>query len=80
MAVRQVVSHLPGIFYQRPSPDEPAFKQPGDMVAAGDVLGLVEIMKSFHEIKSEGAGRLARYHLGNGEEVAPSQIIADIEG
>jgi biotin carboxyl carrier protein len=80
MAVRQVLSHLPGIFYQKPSPDEPVFKAPGDAVAAGDTIGLIEIMKSFNEAKSEVSGKLIRYLVKNGEEIAPGQALAEIEG
>ena len=42
---KQILAPLPGIFYRRPSPDEAPFKQPGDAVAAGETVGLVEAMK-----------------------------------
>lgn len=80
MAVRQILSHLPGIFYHQPSPSEPVFKTAGDTVAAGDVIGLIEIMKSFNEVKSEVAGKLVRYLVENGAEIMPGQPIAEIEG
>ena len=79
MAVRQILSHLPGIFYQQPSPSEPVFKSAGDSVAAGDVIGLIEIMKSFNEVKSEVPGTLVRYLVGNGDEIMPGQPIAEID-
>ena len=34
-----------------PAPDQPAYKNDGDTVAVGDVIGLIEVMKSFHEVK-----------------------------
>ena len=43
---RQILSPLPGTFYRRPSPDKPVFKEVGDVVAVGDVIGLIEVMKS----------------------------------
>lgn len=48
----QILSPLPGTFYRRPSPDQPPYKEVGDSVAKGDVVGLVEVMKSFHEVLS----------------------------
>ena len=50
---RQILSPLPGTFYRRPSPDQPNFKSVGDAVAVGDVIGLIEVMKSFHEVLME---------------------------
>ena len=47
-----------GMFYRRPSPEAAAFGNDGDSVAADDVIGLVEVMKSFHEVK---AGRERRH-------------------
>ena len=50
MSKTEIMSPLPGIFYRRPSPDSPPFKNDGDSVAASDVIGVVEVMKSFHEV------------------------------
>jgi hypothetical protein len=49
----QILSPLPGTFYRRPAPDKPPYKDEGDTVAVGDVIGLIEVMKSFHEVKAE---------------------------
>ena len=43
-----------GVFYRRPDPDSPPYVNEGATVTAGTVLGLVEIMKSFHEIAYGG--------------------------
>lgn len=45
-----------GIFYRRPSPDSPPYVEVGSAVAAGNVLGLVEIMKCFYQITYDGPG------------------------
>ena len=52
---KQLLSPLPGTFYRRPAPDKPAYKNDGDTVAVGDVIGLIEVMKSFTEVKAEVA-------------------------
>ena len=36
----QILSPLPGTFYRSPSPGQPAYKNDGDSVAVGDVIGL----------------------------------------
>jgi acetyl-CoA carboxylase biotin carboxyl carrier protein len=45
-----------GIFYRRPSPDAPPYVEVGAEVSAGSMLGLVEIMKCFHQITYGGLG------------------------
>ncbi len=65
MASSQIVSPLPGTFYRQPSPDQPPYKSEGDDVQKGDVIGLVEVMKSFHEVKAETEGTLAKYLIEN---------------
>lgn len=45
-----------GIFYRRPSPDEPLYVNEGDTVTRGQVLGLVEVMKCFNQIIYGGDG------------------------
>ena len=54
----EIMSPLPGMFYRRPSPESPPFKNDGDSVVAADVIGVVEVMKSFHEVHAgvDGAG------------------------
>ena len=70
---------LPGIFYRKPSPDTPAFKNDGDSVAIGEVIGLVEVMKQFSEVQSEIAGRIVRFVAGNETPVEPGQVLALVE-
>lgn len=45
-----------GVFYRRPSPDSPPYVEVGSRVASGSLLGLVEIMKCFHQITYGGPG------------------------
>jgi acetyl-CoA carboxylase biotin carboxyl carrier protein len=45
-----VRSPTDGIFYRRPSPEEPAYVSEGEEVERGKVLGLVEVMKCFNQI------------------------------
>ena len=54
---KEILSPLPGTFYRRPAPDKPPFKADGDVVAVGDVVGLIEVMKSFIEVHADAAAR-----------------------
>jgi acetyl-CoA carboxylase carboxyltransferase component len=49
--------------------------QPGETVAAGDVLVILEAMKMEHEIRSPQAGRLAELYFHNGETVAEGEVL-----
>ena len=80
MAAKQILSPLPGTFYRRPAPDKPLFKADGDSVAVGDVIGLIEVMKSFHEVKSDQAGRNVKYLIDNEEPVMAGQPLAEVDG
>lgn len=76
----QVLSPLPGTFYVKPSPEADAFKSPGDAVAVGDTIGLIEVMKTFIEIKSEVAGTFTAYAIEDGTPVQAGQSLAEVAG
>lgn len=73
-----VQSPLPGVFYRRPSPDEPVFVEEGAEVSEGQVIGLVEVMKNFSELKATAAGTLTRFLVEDSEEISVGQDIAEI--
>ena len=80
MATKQVLSPLPGTFYRRPAPDQPPYKDDGDQVAVGDTVGLVEVMKSFHEVKADAGGKVVKFLIENEDAVMAGQAILEIEG
>lgn len=51
-----VEAPLDGIFYRRPAPDQPNFVEVGSTVTKGTVLGLLEVMKTFHPVTYGGPG------------------------
>lgn len=75
---KQLLSPLPGTFYRRPSPDKPVYKSEGDTVAVGDVIGLIEVMKSFTEVKADIAGKITKFIADNEEPVMAGQPLAEI--
>jgi biotin carboxyl carrier protein len=70
---------LPGTFYRRPSPDAAPYVEEGDSVKTGDVVGLIEIMKTFHEIRSDTNGVVVRFLVDNEELVDAGQDIIALE-
>ena len=76
---RQILSPLPGTFYRRPAPDKPVFKDVGDVVAAGDVIGLIEVMKSFIEVLADQAGTLTAFFAEDEEPVMAGQPLAELD-
>ena len=74
-----IKSPIPGIFYRRPSPDDPVFVEAGDAVKEGDVIGLIEVMKTFHEIKADKAGIVASFAVENEEAVSVGQVLLVLE-
>ena len=75
----QIQSPVPGTFYTKPSPDEAPFKAVSDAVAVGDVIGLVEVMKTFIQITSEIAGQFTGYAVEDGVPVTAGQKLAEVD-
>jgi acetyl-CoA carboxylase biotin carboxyl carrier protein len=78
MTTQQIFSPLPGIFYRKPAPDKPVYKNDGDVVADSDTIGLIEVMKSFNEVKAEVAGKIVKFLADNEEPVMAGQPLAEI--
>jgi len=70
---------LPGVFYRRPAPDKDPFVEEGSAVSEGQTIGLIEVMKTFTEVKAETAGTVQRFLLSEGDEVEAGQGLAEVE-
>jgi acetyl-CoA carboxylase biotin carboxyl carrier protein len=70
---------LTGIFYASPSPGSPPYVQVGGEVAVGQIVGLIEAMKLFNEIKSDIAGRVLRVVAESGQLVKAKQPLIEVE-
>ncbi|MEF2074307.1 acetyl-CoA carboxylase [Consotaella aegiceratis] len=79
MSKLEVRSPLPGTFYRKPAPDKPPFKADGEAIAAEDVIGLVEVMKSFHEVQAGVAGSSITFLVEDADPVMAGQVIAEVE-
>jgi acetyl-CoA carboxylase biotin carboxyl carrier protein len=74
-----VAAPLTGLFYSSPSPGAEPYVREGGQVSAGQVIGLIEAMKLFNEIKSDISGRVLRIHAESGALVKARQALIEIE-
>jgi acetyl-CoA carboxylase biotin carboxyl carrier protein len=74
-----VKAPLTGIWYASPTPGSSPFVEAGGEVAAGQVIGLIEAMKLFNEIKSDLSGRVVKVHAENGKLVKAKQPLIEVE-
>ncbi len=72
-------SPLPGVFYRRPAPDKDEYVREGDSVEEGQTIGLIEVMKSFTELKATASGTLKEFLVDNEAEVSVGQTVAVLE-
>ena len=79
MAEKTVKAPMPGTFYRRPDPESEAYVEEGSSVSAGDTIGLVEVMKSFHEIRAEEDGTVSKILVEEEEAVSAGQDLVELE-
>jgi acetyl-CoA carboxylase biotin carboxyl carrier protein len=79
MSKLEIRSPLPGTFYRKPAPDAPLFKADGDAVGATETIGLIEVMKTFHEIPAGIDGRNIAFLVDDAEPIMAGQVIAEVE-
>lgn len=79
MATIDIISPLPGTFYRKSAPDAPPFAEVGDTIAAGAVIGLVEVMKQYSELATEAGGTIVSFHIEDGDAVEAGQVVAVLE-
>jgi acetyl-CoA carboxylase biotin carboxyl carrier protein len=74
-----VSAPLTGVWYPAPSPGARPYVNEGDEVATGQVIGLIEAMKLFNEIKSDASGRITRVLVENGTLVKRKQPLLEVD-
>jgi acetyl-CoA carboxylase biotin carboxyl carrier protein len=78
-ALNAVVAPLTGLFYASPSPGAEPYVKPGAQVLVGQVIGLIEAMKLFNEIKSDRAGRVVRVVPEDGALVKAKDPLVEVQ-
>ena len=66
---------MPSRFYRSPSPDEPPFVQAGDMVSAGEPVGVLEVMKTYNPVEAPFDCEILEILAEDGDAVEYSQPL-----
>ncbi len=76
---RFVSAPLTGVWYGAPSPGARPYLKVGDEVGPGTVIGLIEAMKLFNEIKSDVGGKVTRILVEGGTLVKRQQPLIEVD-
>ena len=68
-----------GTFYRSPKPGEPPFVEPGGLVAVGDPLCIVEVMKLMTIVTAPIGGRIIAFHVTDAALVEFEQPLVGID-
>jgi acetyl-CoA carboxylase biotin carboxyl carrier protein len=68
-----------GAFYRAPSPGDPPFVEVGDVVRAGQQVGVVESMKLFFPVEAGEPGRVSAILKQDGETVEHGEPVITLE-
>ncbi len=74
-----VTSPMVGVAYLSSEPGALPFVVPGQTVAAGQTLLLIEAMKTFNQIKAPRAGTVARILVASSQPVEFGEVLLVIE-
>ncbi len=74
-----ITAPLTGVYYRSPSPDAEPYVREGGEVVAGQVIGLIEAMKLFNEIKSDVTGVVKRINAGDGDLVKAKETLIEVD-
>jgi acetyl-CoA carboxylase biotin carboxyl carrier protein len=68
-SVVYVTSPMVGTFYSFPSPEDPPFVKPGDLIKNETIVCIIEAMKVMNEVKASVSGSLLECLVENGHPV-----------
>jgi biotin carboxyl carrier protein len=76
----EVKAAMAGVFYRRPSPEDPTYVEVGDTVKKKQVLALLETMKVFQKVKSPAAGTVMEILIENETPVMDGDLLMVLKG
>ncbi len=74
-----VKSPMVGVVYLSADPKSPNYVKPGDTVAEGDTVCLVEAMKTFNPVKAHKSGKVVKILVETGDPVEYGEPLVVIE-
>jgi acetyl-CoA carboxylase biotin carboxyl carrier protein len=75
----ELIAPMNGVFYRRPSPDEPTFVEVGDEVNEGDPLCVIEVMKLFSTLYASCSGLITSINVEDGTSIEKGQVLITID-
>lgn len=75
----EVKAPIAGVFYRKPSPDDPPYVEVGDVVKKKQTLCLLETMKVFQKIKAPVNGKVIEIVAKNEKPVADGEVLMILE-
>lgn len=70
-----IVAPMEGAFWTKPSPTTPAFVEIGQRIEVGQVIGLIEVMKTFTPVKSTKSGVLQQWLMEEGGACGVGEVL-----
>ncbi len=74
-----VKSPMVGVVYLSADPNSPDYVKPGDSVAEGDTVCLIEAMKTFNPVKAHKGGKVSKILVASGDPVEYGEPLIVIE-
>ncbi len=74
-----IVAPMLGVFYRRAAPEQPPYAEINQTVEAGQAVGLIEVMKTYHEVTAPSVGILTEFLVEDGQFVEYGQVIARLD-
>lgn len=74
-----VKSPIVGVVYLSPDPTKPDYVSVGDSVKEGDIVCLIEAMKTFNPVKAHRSGTVAKILVESGDPVEYGESLIVIE-
>lgn len=74
-----IKSPIVGTFYRSPSPDAPAFAEPGKKIKAGQKLCIIEAMKMMNALEAEFDCEIVNVLVNNGDMVEFDQPLFEVK-
>lgn len=73
--LHRIRAGMHGVFYSAPEPGAPPFAAPGQQISEGQVIGILEAMKTFNQIEADRAGTVISVEATDGSTVAPGDVL-----
>ena len=75
----EVRAPMSGVFYRKPTPDDPPYVEVGATVKKKQVLALLETMKVFQKVKSPASGKIVEIIPQNESALKDNDLMFIIE-